>query len=170
MGQETRKLDIRRTYTESSVWIILNLALLGEVRDHVLPLFYGSGANGKGVILLVWQGLLGVVDTGGYAQSAPDGFLMTGRESGHPTDIARLRGARLLVASEQTGGRRFDEAKVKRLTGGDMLTGRFMRGDFFDFRPSHLIVVATNHLPAAYLSMAIKLGGSHPVDRARHLF
>lgn len=126
---------------------LAGLALLGDVREHVLPLFYGSGANGKGVILLVWQALLGVADTGGYAQSAPDGFLMTGRESGHPTDIARLRGARLLVASEQTGGRRFDEAKVKRLTGGDMLTGRFMRGDFFDFKPSHLIVVATNHLP-----------------------
>lgn len=126
---------------------LAGLALLGDVREHVLPLFYGSGANGKGVILLVWQLLLGVADTGGYAQSAPDGFLMTGRESGHPTDIARLRGARLLVASEQTGGRRFDEAKVKRLTGGDMLTGRFMRGDFFDFKPSHLIVVATNHLP-----------------------
>ncbi len=126
---------------------LCGLALLGDVRDHILPLLYGSGANGKGVLLLVLQGLLGVADTGGYAVSAPDGFLMTSTGSAHPTEIARLRGARLVVCSEQTSGRRFDEARVKRLTGGDLLTGRFMRGDFFDFPPSHLVVVATNHLP-----------------------
>ena len=115
---------------------LAGLALIGEVREHVLPFLYGVGANGKSVLLLVLQGLLGTTDTGGYAVSAPDGFLMAGRDSAHPTEIARLCGARLLVCSEQTGGRRFDEAKVKRLTGGDLLTGRFMRGDFFlDFRP-----------------------------------
>jgi putative DNA primase/helicase len=127
---------------------LCGLALLGDVRDHVLPFLYGSGANGKGVLLLVLQGLLGSADTGGYAVSAPDGFLMTSTGSAHPTEIARLRGARLVVCSEQTSGKRFDEAKVKRLTGGDVLTGRFMRGDFFDFPPSHLIIVASNHLPA----------------------
>ena len=79
---------------------------------------------------------------------APDGFLMSGRDSAHPTEIARLRGARLAVCSEQTSGKRFDESKVKRLTGGDLLTGRFMRADFFDFAPSHLLWVLSNHLPA----------------------
>ena len=126
---------------------LAGLALIGEVREHVLPFFYGVGANGKTVLLLVLQGLLGSADVGGYAIAAPDGFLMAGRDGAHPTEIARLRGARLLVCSEQTSGRRFDEAKVKRLTGGDVLTGRFMRGDFFDFTPSHLTVIASNHLP-----------------------
>jgi putative DNA primase/helicase len=126
---------------------LAGLALIGEVREHVLPFLYGVGANGKTVLLLVLQGLLGSVDVGGYAVAAPDGFLMASRDGAHPTEIARLRSARLLVCSEQTSGRRFDEAKVKRLTGGDMLTGRFMRGDFFDFAPSHLTVVASNHLP-----------------------
>jgi putative DNA primase/helicase len=72
---------------------------------------------------------------------------MSGRDGKHETETARLRGARLLVCSEQTSGKRFDEAKVKRLTGGDVLTGRFMRGDFFDFTPSHLTWVLSNHLP-----------------------
>lgn len=126
---------------------LAGLALIGEVREHVLPFLFGVGANGKSVLLLVLQGLLGSADLGGYAVSAPDGFLMAGRDNAHPTEIARLRGARLLVCSEQTSGRRFDEAKVKRLTGGDVLTGRFMRGDFFDFTPSHLTVIASNHLP-----------------------
>lgn len=126
---------------------LAGLALIGQVRDHVLPFLYGVGANGKTVLLLVLQGLLGSADLGGYAVAAPDGFLMTGRDTAHPTEIARLRGVRLLICSEQSSGRRFDEAKVKRLTGGDMLTGRFMRGDFFDFTPSHLVVIASNHLP-----------------------
>jgi putative DNA primase/helicase len=127
---------------------LAGLALLGNVRDHVLPFLHGIGANGKGVLTLVLQGLLGDADTGGYAVSAPDGFLMAGRDGAHPTEIARLRGARLVVCSEQTSGKRFDESKVKRLTGGDKLTGRFMRGDFFDFLPSHLVWVLSNHLPA----------------------
>jgi putative DNA primase/helicase len=127
---------------------LYGLALVGTVREHVLPFHHGVGANGKGVITLVLQGLLGDADSGGYAVSAPDGFLMAGRDSVHPTEIARLRGARLVVCSEQTSGKRFDESKVKRLTGGDLLTGRFMRGDFFDFPPSHLIWVLSNHLPA----------------------
>ncbi len=126
---------------------LCGLALLGDVREHVLPFLYGTGANGKGVLILVLQGLLGIGDTGGYSVSAPEGFLMTGNGSVHPTEIARLRGARLVVCSEQTSGKRFDEAKVKRLTGGDLLTGRFMRGDFFDFTPSHMVLVASNHLP-----------------------
>jgi putative DNA primase/helicase len=126
---------------------LAGLALIGDVREHVLPFLHGVGANGKGVLLLVLQGLLGSVDLGGYAVSAPDGFLMAGRDGAHPTEIARLRGARMLICSEQTSGKRFDEAKVKRLTGGDVLTGRFMRGDFFDFTPSHLVIVASNHLP-----------------------
>lgn len=126
---------------------LAGLMLIGDVREHILPVLYGTGANGKGVTLLVFQALLGAHESGGYALSAPDGFLTVGPAPSHPTEVARLRGARLVIASEQTSGRRFDEARVKRLTGGDMLTGRFMRGDFFDFRPSHLIVVATNHLP-----------------------
>ena len=73
---------------------------------------------------------------------------MAGRDNVHPTEIARLRGARLAICSEQTSGRKFDEAKVKKLTGGDVLTDRFMRGDFFDFHPPHLILVLSNHLPA----------------------
>jgi putative DNA primase/helicase len=83
---------------------LAGLALLGNVRDHVLPFLHGIGANGKGVLTLVLQGLLGDADAGGYAVSAPDGFLMSGRDNVHPTEIARLRGARLVVCSEQTSG------------------------------------------------------------------
>ena len=54
----------------------------------------------------------------------------------HPTDLAKLRGARLVVAQETQKGRRWDETKIKALTGGDKITARFMRQDFFDFVPT----------------------------------
>jgi putative DNA primase/helicase len=66
----------------------------------------------------------------------------------HPTELARLKGARLVVASETTKGRPWDEAKIKNLTGGDRLSARFMRGDFFDFTPTHKLLIAGNTKPA----------------------
>jgi P4 family phage/plasmid primase-like protien len=126
---------------------LFGLALLGRTHGEILPFFWGKGANGKTVIANVLQGLLGNADAGGYAVGAPDGFLMAGREGKHETEIARLRGARLVITSEQTSGRSFDEVKIKKLTGGDILTGRFMRGDFFDFPPSHLMLVLSNSRP-----------------------
>jgi P4 family phage/plasmid primase-like protien len=66
----------------------------------------------------------------------------------HPTEIARLMGARLVIAQETQQGRRWDEAKIKNLTGADRLTARFMRGDFFDFKPTHKLMIAGNHKPS----------------------
>jgi putative DNA primase/helicase len=127
---------------------LAGLALLGKVREHVFPFFWGKGANGKTVLANVLQGILGDADEGGYSVTAPEGFLLAGREDAHPTEIARLRGARLVTCSEQTSGKRFDEAKIKKMTGGDILAGRFMRQDYFNFYPSHLILVLSNFLPA----------------------
>jgi putative DNA primase/helicase len=127
---------------------LAGLALLGKVREHVFPFFWGKGANGKTVLANVLQGILGDADEGGYSVAAPEGFLLAGREDAHPTEIARLRGARLVTCSEQTSGKRFDEAKIKKMTGGDILAGRFMRQDYFNFHPSHLILVLSNFLPA----------------------
>jgi putative DNA primase/helicase len=83
---------------------------------------------------------------GDYAIPAPANFLLAGRDK-HETEIARLAGARFVVCSEINQGTRFDEAKVKLLTGGDTLTGRFMHGNFFDFRPSHTLFLMGNHQP-----------------------
>jgi putative DNA primase/helicase len=66
----------------------------------------------------------------------------------HPTDIAKLAGARLVIASEVDEGRRWDEARIKSLTGRDTLSARKMRRDFFDFRPQFTLIIAGNHKPA----------------------
>jgi len=120
---------------------LMGYACVGAVREAILPVFYGQGANGKTVLLETVQGVLG-----DYATVAPQKFLVQG-PSQHATEIAGLAGARLVIASETNEGERFDEAKVKLLTGGDRIKARFMRQDEFTFTPSHLLVMMTNHRP-----------------------
>ena len=121
---------------------LAGLAVIGEVLHHVLPFLFGGGSNGKSVLMDVFTAVLG-----DYAITAPLNFLLAGRER-HETEIARLHGARLVVCSEVNQGSKFDEAKVKALTGGDMLSGRYMRQDLWDFRPSHTLFLMGNHQPA----------------------
>lgn len=120
---------------------LVGYSAVGEVGPHVLPFCVGSGGNGKGVFLEAVTGVLG-----DYATSAPSGFLMAGQQQ-HETEIARLAGRRMVLCSEVNDGDRFDEAKVKLLTGGDSLTARFMRADHFTFTPTHQLWLMGNHRP-----------------------
>ena len=65
----------------------------------------------------------------------------------HPTDLAGLRGARMVTAVETEEGRRWAESKIKTLTGGDKITARFMRQDFFEYTPQFKLLIAGNHKP-----------------------
>ncbi|MFE5639760.1 phage/plasmid primase, P4 family, partial [Streptomyces sp. NPDC056543] len=113
----------------------------GSVKWHILPFLHGPGGNGKGVFLNVLRAVLG-----DYAATAPNAFLMAGAQR-HETEIARLHGLRLVIASEVNQEAKFDEAKVKELTGGDGLTARFMRQDHFTFEPTHKLFLMGNHQP-----------------------
>lgn len=121
---------------------LVGYSVTGVVREHVLPFAFGPGANGKGVFLETLRGVLG-----DYATKAPSRFLMAQVYNGHETEIARLAGARMVICSEVNEGDRFDEAKVKELTGGDTLTARFMRQDHFTFVPTHKLWLMGNHQP-----------------------
>lgn len=120
---------------------LAGLSACGKVTHHVLPFLFGGGSNGKSVLMDVLTTVLG-----DYAITAPANFLLAGRDR-HETEIARLHGARLVVCSEINADSKFDEAKVKVLTGGDILSGRFMRQDFFDFVPTHTLFLMGNHQP-----------------------
>ena len=118
-------------------------ALTGNTNEHKLLFLYGGGRNGKSVFLNalfdIW---------GDYARrSAAETFLHTVGDK-HGTGIAGLHGARLVVGSELPKGKTWDEAVVKDLTGGEKLTGRFMRGDFFDFDPQMTLMIAGNTMPS----------------------
>jgi putative DNA primase/helicase len=121
----------------------LGYCMTGHVHEHVLVFLYGTGGNGKTVFVDTVAGILG-----DYCIIAPIEMFLTSKYDRHPTEIARLKGARLVVAQETQKGRAWDEAKIKTLTGGDRLTGRFMRGDFFDFKPTHKILITGNTKPS----------------------
>jgi P4 family phage/plasmid primase-like protien len=113
----------------------------GVVLHHVLPFLHGAGGNGKSVFLDVIVSVLG-----DYASTAPSGFLMAGGREDENA-VARLAGLRLVVCSEVNQSARFDEAKVKLLTGGDKLTARFLYQRHFTFKPSHTLWLMGNHQP-----------------------
>ena len=117
-------------------------AATGLTREQRLFFLFGTGSNGKSVFLNTLMSVFG-----DYARKAPaDTFLQTSGER-HPTDLAGLRGARLVVSSELDAGRAWNESTVKDLTGSDVLTARFMRGDYFDYLPQFTLLLAGNHLP-----------------------
>ena len=78
--------------------------------------------------------------------SAPDTFAAV-RGDRHTTDLAMLRGARLVTASETREGRAWDEVRIKNLTGGDPITARYMRQDNFTYLPTFKITVVGNYAP-----------------------
>lgn len=121
---------------------LVGYSAVGIVGAHILPYCHGSGGNGKGVFLETCVKVLG-----GYATTAPAGFLMAKPHAGHETEIARLAGARMVLCSEVNDDDRFDEGRVKLLTGGDTLTARFMQQDHFTFTPTHQLWAMGNHQP-----------------------
>jgi hypothetical protein len=116
--------------------------LTGLTREHAFMFIFGPGGNGKGVLVNTLAAALG-----DYAVSAPMETFMATTHERHPTDLAGLRGARLVIAQETDAGRALAEAKLKALTGGDRISARYMRGDFFEYVPAFKLVMVGNHRP-----------------------
>ena len=122
---------------------VLGYALTGNTREHALFFAYGTGANGKSVLVSTIAGILG-----DYHKTAPiEAFTATHGDQ-HPTDLAGLRGARLVTATETDEGRRWAESRIKEQTGDDTVAARFMRQDFFEYRPAFRLLIVGNHKPS----------------------
>ena len=120
---------------------VAGYCLTGSTKEQALFFIYGPSQTGKSRFV---EALAGVM--GDYACSAPmEAFI--DHKGGHPTDLAGLRGSRLVTASETEENRSWAEAKVKTLTGQDRISARFMRQDFFEFLPTFKILVAGNYRP-----------------------
>jgi len=131
--------------------------LSGSTREQCLFFMHGSGSNGKSTFLLTLQSVLGP-----YAMQAKSDLLMAKAHQDHPTEVADLFGARLVVSIEVEDGKRFSESMLKQLTGGDKIRARRMREDHWEFDPTHKIMLAANHRPAVR-------GTDHAVWRRIHL-
>lgn len=117
-------------------------SLTADTREQKLSFLHGPGGNGKG---LFYGALLHVF--GEYGKVAPFSTFVASRNEPHPTDLASMLGARLVVASEVDAKQAFAEARIKSLTGGDPIAARFMAKDFFEFQPTAKIMLVGNSLP-----------------------
>lgn len=118
--------------------------LSGSVTEQILTILYGTGSNGKSTLLSLIMSVLGP----DYTAAAPASLLLEKKAGeSHPTELAGLFGKRFVVAQETSAGSRLAEATVKQLTGGDPITARRMREDFWEYLPTHKLAMATNHRP-----------------------
>jgi len=120
----------------------IGYSLTGDTSERCLFVLYGGGANGKTTFLEVIRATMG-----DYALRTPTETLLLKRSGSVPNDVARLRGARFVSASESEEGRRLAESLIKDLTGGDTISARFMRAEWFDFVPECKVWLGTNHKP-----------------------
>jgi P4 family phage/plasmid primase-like protien len=116
--------------------------LTGEVRENTVALVYGAGGNGKSLIFNAIRYALR-----DYAITLGSEVLMESHNDRHPTEIAVLRGARMALCSEVDSGRRWNEARLKRLSGGDQITARLINRDPFEFQPTHKLIILANAKP-----------------------
>lgn len=123
--------------------VMVGYMLSGSVREQCLFFLFGDGSNGKSTFLDAISEMFGT-----YAMNTQSETITSQKHSGGArSDIARLKGARLVTVSESEEGASLDESLVKQLTGGDTITARFLYGKEFEFRPEFKIIMATNHKP-----------------------
>jgi putative DNA primase/helicase len=116
--------------------------LTGDIREQALLFVYGPGGNGKGVYLSATADIMG-----DYCKTADMDAFTASKSDRHPTDLAGLKGARMVRVSETDEGRAWAENRIKQLTGGDVISARFMRQDFFEYLPQFKLFIIGNHKP-----------------------
>lgn len=119
----------------------MGYSLSGDVKEQCLFILWGTGANGKSTFLNTLQTLFG-----DYACSTGTETFMK-KTSEQSNDLARLKGIRLVTTTEVEQGKALSESLIKQITGGDEITARFLYGEFFSFKPTFKIYMATNHKP-----------------------
>lgn len=121
---------------------LVGYSLTGSTQEQILAFIHGPPMTGKSVFLETVGSLFGT-----YHETTSADTFAKGNVGRHPADLAALAGARLVTASETVEGRGWDSSRVKSLTGGDEVSARFMRQDFFTYRPRYQIIIVGNHEP-----------------------
>jgi putative DNA primase/helicase len=156
VGSPLYEKTLRRCLPESSISYLqrfFGYCLTGSTIEQMVNIWWGDGANGKTTILTPPTNVLG-----DYAQITRPETLMTKRNDGIPSDVAKLKGARFVVAAEGEDGHRLAESAIKQWTGGDKIQARALYQDWFEFIPEFKILLCTNHKP-------IIIGTDHAIWR-----
>lgn len=116
--------------------------ITGSQKEQCLSIWHGTGQNGKSTIL-------NIVSTafGDYAQTTRPETLMVKYNNQNTSDLAKLKGARLVIAAEGEDGNRLAESAIKQMTGGEKIQARALYADWFEYVPEFKIVLCTNHKP-----------------------
>lgn len=118
-------------------------SLTGDVSEHCLFFLHGDGRNGKSVFVEAIKYTLG-----DYAKTSRPDVLMAKRQTDAiPNEVAALVGIRFVATTESDSGKKFAEAMLKQMTGGDTISARFLHAEFFTFEPQFKIFLASNHKP-----------------------
>lgn len=120
-------------------------SLTGDTREEVVFINHGGGANGKTTLVETLRSLLG-----DYSIAMPAETVLRSKGSSIPNDVANLPGRRFATVVETPEDRKLDEERIKALASGDQMTARFMRGEWFEFRPRAKFWLATNHRPSIF--------------------
>jgi putative DNA primase/helicase len=122
---------------------LFGYCLTGETSEQMFAFAWGEGNNGKSMTFNTIMNLMG-----DYAQSAQIETFTATKNEQHPTGLARLQGARLVVVSENEQGKRLRESTIRLLTGGEPIVARFMRQDEFQYIPELKLIMFGNHKPS----------------------
>ncbi len=121
---------------------VIGYCLTGEISEQKMFILYGFGKNGKSVLLNIIQAMLG-----DYAGTASFKTFDADKQSEQTNDLAMLKGRRFVAMSESAADRRINEPLIKQVTGGDKISCRFLRKEFFEYVPQFKLFLATNHKP-----------------------
>lgn len=121
---------------------VIGYSLTGSTAEQCAFFLYGTGRNGKSTFLDVIRELFG-----DYARNIQPETIMIKNNNGINSDIARLKGARLVTTVEPNEGLRLNEGLLKQLTGGDIITARKLYAEEFEFKAEFKLFMATNHKP-----------------------
>jgi putative DNA primase/helicase len=124
------------------IWQAVGYSLTGDISAQCIFVLYGAGSNGKSVLINIVRDLLGE-----YGEHAAIETFMTRQQSGIPNDLARLRGSRIVTATETNEGHRLNESLIKQVTGGEPITARFLREEFFTYQPQFKLWFSVNCKP-----------------------
>lgn len=121
---------------------VIGYSMTASTREHCMFILYGHGRNGKSKFVETIASILG-----DYAKNCPSSTFIQKHHSSIPNDVARLNGARFVMASETNQNVNIDEELIKQLTGNKFITARFLNKEFFDFEPTFKLFLLTNHKP-----------------------